>query len=185
MKFLFFILFSSAFPLLHFLPETSKNKPPQLSNLQEYALRYEISREQYKKYTPIQKLQYWKQRLNQADKLTSLTPTQRHICIQIERTLTLSLFKNPFYYNLDSLTNKVISVLGKEKTAYLFASMATTEEEYHLIDPPHPTSKPECKCSTKSDFCSGVYKCTATDECKTTSAGCGFFFFYSCSGNCK
>ena len=183
MKYLFFILFSSAFPLLFFLPKAPTHAVLKSTNVQELVYSYQKKREQYIKYTPIQKLKYWKQRLNQVDKLTSLTPIQIHFCTQIEQTLTLSFFENPPYHNLDFLTNKVISVLGKEKTAYLFASMASSEEEYDLIQ--KSETMPNCKCSTKSNFCSGVLKCTASDECSSTSAGCGFFFLYSCSGNCK
>lgn len=244
MKFIFFILFgSSSFLLLYFTPKKDTIVSFDMSNVTQHIQHYEKLREQYAHFSSIQKCSFWQNRLLNVEQFTSVNPSQKLLCTQIANTLTPSFFEYPSKFTVISelLSKKLILYLGKEKTAYLCASVANNEDEYELLklnyqqnpakktqvltsdsisnpnNNSHPSEKQKkdkkdslikikkptvgiksygygykseddigisnCSCSTKSDFCSGVFTCTASD-CTTSNNGCGFFFMYACNGIC-
>jgi hypothetical protein len=151
----------------------------------------------YNLLTPTEKSDLWAYHLVDAKKQLNIDKAQNEFLESVIEKLTPVFFEQSLEHIstiLDNLQQRAISLFTKETYTYLFFTLDNSYQDFStaynsesvLVNPDtDPPKLPDCKCSTKSDFCSGILKCTATDECKTTSAGCGFFFFYSCSGNCK
>ena len=79
------------------------------------------------------------------------------------------------------LMQKALIAFNKREAAALFAELGGKEPLSHHPKP-RPSETPPCSCSHDSDWCVS-YDCYS-NNCKSTSSGCGTLWLYPCTGLC-
>ncbi len=131
-------------------------------NLDEY-----VKRGCFVAFTQQQKVDFWKEKFNEALELGWTKEEAEHIKAEQQFQWSKSTIAG-----LIATGNKL---LDKKGTVQINQTRAMTKSG----------GESRCNCSTSSDWCSGSVDCQSTNDCDDNNHGCGTLFVYSCDGRCN
>jgi len=149
----------------------------------------------YNLLTATEKSDLWAYHLVEGCAQINANKVQKQFIESLVSRFTADFFNQTILnegYSIIKLSQEANKLFTKDEYVYLFftleANYKTFLTNYHREGDQEQDfgslDKSKCGCSTKSDFCTGVLHCAPAD-CITSSAGCGFLFFFSCNGICS
>lgn len=147
----------------------------------------------YSLLTATEKSDLWVYHLTDAIKEINANKVQQYYLQSLLPQLNDTFFSLPeeaASATIEAIKQQARSLFTKEQILYLFFTLDASYTDflaaYNRVDEigQPDADKPDCGCSTKSDFCSSVLRCEISN-CKTTDEGCGFLFLFACNGLCN
>jgi rubrerythrin len=158
-------------------------------NYQEISSIYNLieRKDAFRQSTPVEKSQLWETHLSL--KLAGLTNNQDQMNLIVE---LITLIDSDTYTiteksekwkaldeKLSDITKRIHENFSKKEAFEIFARLGG---EGSSKSPTPTKQKPNCSCSTRSDYCWGD-SCLG-GSCNGSSRGCGTIYIYECNGMC-